>query len=225
MRKFNISNLRLEPLVDSVNQDIWGYEVLSDLYDNICTEEWFSNMDTIKQISLLHKQMNAVYDLNLLRKCFFNLSAHGIISLSQEDISRVSKFKKFSIEISDINIIFALSQNEMVLLLKNINKLRLADINVWIDDLTSFNSMLLPLFVGRVDGVKIDRSELKGGNLGKLTAQINDILGSVPVLMEGVETHSDLNIVNKFSISHAQGYLWKSCNLVTAIPNRVSITI
>lgn len=216
MKKYNINNLRLEPLVDSVNQDIWGYEVLSELCDNTCTEEWFANMDAMKQISCLHKQMKAVHGLNLLRKCFFNLSAQGIISLSHEDITRISKFKKYSIEISDLNLMVALSQNEMVLLLKNISKLRLADINVWIDDLTSFNSMFLPLFVGRVDGVKIDRSELKGDNLGRLTAQISDILGDVPVLMEGVETISDLSIVNKYKISHAQGYLWKGSNLVTA---------
>lgn len=225
MKKFKVQNLRLEPLVTPTTSDIWGYEVLTELSEGICVEGWFSAMDPIKQISFLHKQMKSVGDLCLLRKCFFNLSVQGLIHLSHEDISEISKYKHFSIEISDMNNIPSLTQGEMVLLLKNISRLRLCDINVWIDDLTTYNSSFLPLFLGRIDGVKIDRSELHSGELEKLTKITKEVLGDVPILIEVVETISDLNIFKRHNISYAKGYLWKSSNLVTAILNRVSISI
>ncbi|MGT3828529.1 EAL domain-containing protein [Enterobacter kobei] len=208
-----ISNFRLEPFIDIAENRIIGFEVLSSLKAGVAPESWFSEQRPVDLIRILKFQLESISALGLKEPCFFNLTIAGILALSDDDIMFISRYRKTGIEISDAHNIKFLSEDERAFFFNHIDYLRESGVCVWVDDFYFDELIHLNYYRQHVDGVKMDRSEVRTPWLRKEISLIRNVLGNVDILVEGVETDSDLTAVRKAGARLAQGYFWNMDNL------------
>lgn len=215
LRHPDISHFRLEPLVDLNASRIIAYEVLSELRGDLNPESWFARLSGRQQITLLCQQLHCV-SIKVKDTCFYNLSVEGFLSLNHRDIADIAAFPCVCLEVSDATVLKCLNDKELYLLFKNINRLRFLGVKIWIDDFSIHDLITLPSYKGNVDGIKIDKSEIRTRHLGNIINLIRKILKNVPVLIEGVESERDINKGITSGADIAQGYYWKHKNIITA---------
>lgn len=215
LRHPDIPHFRLEPLVDLNTSRIIAYEVLSELRDDLNPETWFARLSGRQQITLLCQQLHCV-SIKVKDTCFYNLSVQGFLTLNHRDIADIAAFPRVCLEVADATVLKCLNDKELYLFFKNINRLRFLGVKIWIDDFSINDLITLPSYLGNVDGIKIDKSEIHTRHLGSIINLVREILKNVPVLIEGVESERDLNkgIISGADI--AQGYYWKHKNIITA---------
>lgn len=208
-----ISNLRLEPFVDLEKNRIIGFEVLSSLKAGAAPESWFSEQRPTDLVEILKFQLGNISESGVREPCFFNLTIAGILALNYYDIHFISRHRKIGIEISDSHKLKFLSKDERGLFLNHIDCLRESGVHIWVDDFYFDEIIHLHYFHQHVDGVKIDRREVRTPWLRKEISLIRHVLGDIDILVEGVETGSDLTAVWKDGARLAQGYFWNEDNI------------
>ena len=187
--------------------------MLSTLKAGGAPESWFAEQRPEDQIRLLRLQIESISALGLAEPCFFNLTMSGILALKPDDFIFISAYRKTGLEISDAHNINMLSENMRASFFNNIDYLRECGVNVWVDDFYFDDLIHLNYYRQHVDGVKMDRSEVRTPWLRKEISLIRNVLGNVDILVEGVGTDSDLTAVRKAGARLAQGYFWNIENL------------
>ena len=96
-------------------------------------------------------------------------------------------------------------------MLRCISDLKLLGIKVWLDDFGTGFAGLSWLRLIDFDTVKIDRSFLHDCVTPRGRAMFRDIVGLLrnrgpKILVEGVESEEQLELLRKLDIDHAQGY-------------------
>ncbi|MDQ0319761.1 diguanylate cyclase (GGDEF)-like protein [Pararhizobium capsulatum DSM 1112] len=96
-------------------------------------------------------------------------------------------------------------------ILRCISDLKMLGIRIWLDDFGTGFAGLSWLRLIDFDTVKIDRSFLHDCNTERGKAMLQDIISLVrnrghKILVEGVETDSQLSLMHKFRIDQVQGY-------------------
>ncbi len=205
----DIAFYRLEPFIDLELNQITGYEVLSTLRDGIDAGKWFARLSGEQQIELLLLQIESVAD-EVKEKCFFNLSVEGFLWLKERHINRMTRCDNVCLEVSDSSVLKTLNDKKRYLFFKHTAALRNGGVEIWMDDFCSDDLISLPEYKGKVDGVKIDRSEMRSVHLSNLINIVKKMLGNIPVLIEGVETLNDLAQGASSGADIAQGYLWSA---------------
>ncbi|WP_413504027.1 EAL domain-containing protein [Serratia grimesii] len=215
----NISHFRLEPFINIAENRIVGFEVLSSLKAEQLPEHWFSEQRSRDLIDFIKFQLEHVSKLHLMETCFYNLSVEGIIKLKMSDMLFISNFNNIAIEISDAYNIKHCSAVERSVFLNNIKLLREVVIQVWLDDFTFDDLHYLEFYHGHIDGIKIDRNEIRMSWFRNEISIILGVLEDIDILIEGVESEEDLIVVKKTGVWLAQGYFWNEENLMLNIVN------
>lgn len=215
MRHPDIVHFRLEPLVDLDANCIIAYEVLSKLQGNLNPENWFSRLSGREQITILCQQLRCV-SIKVKETCFYNLSVEGFLTLNHRDIAEIAMFSRVCLEVSDATVLKYLNEKELYVFFKNISRLRFLGVKIWIDDFSVNDLNILPSYQDNVDGIKIDKKEIHARYLVDIIKLIREVLGNVPVLIEGIESEHDLNTGIVSGADIAQGYYWKRENIIAA---------
>lgn len=210
----SINHFRLEPFINLTEDRIIGFEVLSSLKTGMLPEHWFAEQKTADLIDFVKYQLTYVSSLQLREVCFYNLSIKTLLHLAADDIRFMTQFNKVAIEISDIYNMKHFNADEHAVFFNHVALLRKGGIEVWLDDFTAEELMSLYFYWGRIDGIKIDRSEVNQPWLRKEISMITDVVGNINILVEGVESEEDLSTVKKSGARLAQGYLWNVDNLI-----------
>lgn len=208
------SHFRLEPFVDLRSKRIIGFEVLTTLKCGVSPESFFVAQSPESQIAFLINQIKHVSNLVATDDCFYNLSTAGFIALSSNDIENICNHHLACLEVSDSSNIKNISDNDMNVFFSNIQKLREGGIRIWIDDFCFDDLVSLRDYIGKFDGVKIDKQEMNQIHLKRTIELLKKTLGDIPVLVEGVEDALDLYRGIKSGADYAQGYYWKNENMI-----------
>ena len=208
----DIEHYRLEPFIDLACNHIVGYEVLSQLKHHVDTEQWFSRLAGRQQIDLLLEQIQCVHE-SMAVTCFYNLSVTGFIYLTGVDIEWIAAFNHIALEITDSSLLKEMDRKEQYIVFKNTRRLQMRGVKIWVDDFCLNDLISLPLYEEKIDGIKIDRKDMRSPHLGEMINIIKRIIGDIPVLTEGVESESDLVQSMRCGATLAQGYYWNDSNL------------
>jgi EAL domain-containing protein (putative c-di-GMP-specific phosphodiesterase class I) len=208
------NHFRLEPFVDLHSNRIIGFEVLTSLESGVSPESFFVEQSPESQIAFLINQIKHVSNLVATEDCFYNLSTAGFIALSSSDIENISNHHLVCLEVSDSSGIKKLSDSEINIFFANIQKLREGGIRIWVDDFCFDDLVSLRDYIGKFDGVKIDKQEMNQIHLKRTIELLKKTLGGIPVLVEGVEDTIDLYRGIKSGADYAQGYYWKNENMI-----------
>lgn len=203
-----IEYFRLEPFINLSTNLIIGYEVLSKLRDGLNPEYWFTVLSSRQQIDILHEQLRIV-SAKVNGPCFYNLTVEGFMLLDECDIEYISTFTDVSLEISDASKLRFLNEKSLLAFFKKIESLRILGVKIWVDDFSIDDVITLPVYKGFIDGIKIDKSEIQTDHLKHIIKSTNKILGNIPILIEGIESKSTLDIAIESGVSIAQGYYWE----------------
>lgn len=206
--------LRLEPFVDIEDNRIVGFEVLSLLNPTISTKQWFSQRKGRELVDLLNYQLLKISSLQLQERCFFNLSVLGIIALTKHDIKFISGFENVAIEVNEVSDLKGLSAEEHDTFLANLDFLRGNGIQIWLDDFTLDDLIFFDFYRENIDGIKINRREVKKTWLREEISIIKNVNNGVNILVEGIECDDDMESVVKAGARLAQGYLWFDGNII-----------
>ncbi|MGR7394204.1 hypothetical protein ACU63O_11765 [Klebsiella aerogenes] len=112
---------------------------------------------------------------------------------------------------------FFLEKAEALKFKNGIQLLRKAGWPVWLDDVTSEIVNKLPSIIMGVDGIKINRNELKSEHKFRAFVQ-NATVYSPNLLVEGIEDEKTLEKVIKHGIVHGQGFLWPETKIELRVP-------
>ncbi|HCR3980611.1 TPA: EAL domain-containing protein [Kluyvera ascorbata] len=209
----NIEHFRLEPFMDLTANCAIGYEVLSQLRDGIDPERWFTGLSGRQQIDILLQQIHCV-SAQVKDTCFYNLTVEGFLNLNHCDIGCIANYAGVCLEVSDASALKCLNDKEQYLFFKNIGRLRCTGINIWVDDFSIDDLITLPAYKNNIDGIKIDKDEINSTHLKNIIQLVRQVLGNLPILIEGVETEGVKNKSMKYGADIGQGYLWNRQNLI-----------
>ena len=144
-----------------------------------------------------------------------NISANGIsrpefVSIVETSL-RKNNFKAENLEIEITEYSFEESQEQTV---KNIKKLKEMGVQVALDDFGTGYASLARLMNLSVDLLKVDKSLVDNVEKGEVNRDFIISIGSMghlldcKVILEGVETDSQLEFIKNLDCDYVQGYVW-----------------
>ncbi|MCR4930769.1 MAG: bifunctional diguanylate cyclase/phosphodiesterase [Lachnospiraceae bacterium] len=144
-----------------------------------------------------------------------NISANGIsrpefVSIVETSL-RKNNFKAENLEIEITEYSFEESQEQTV---KNIKKLKEMGVQVALDDFGTGYASLARLMNLSVDLLKVDKSLVDNVEKGEVNRDFINSIGSMghlldcKVILEGVETDSQLEFIKNLDCDYVQGYVW-----------------
>ena len=144
-----------------------------------------------------------------------NISANGIsrpefVSIVETSL-RKNNFKAENLEIEITEYSFEESQEQTV---KNIKKLKEMGVQVALDDFGTGYASLARLMNLSVDLLKVDKSLVDNVEKGEVNRDFIKSIGSMghlldcKVILEGVETDSQLEFIKNLDCYYVQGYVW-----------------
>ena len=144
-----------------------------------------------------------------------NISANGIsrpefVSIVETSL-RKNNFKAENLEIEITEYSFEESQEQTV---KNIKKLKEMGVQVALDDFGTGYASLARLMNLSVDLLKVDKSLVDNVEKGEVNRDFIKSIGSMghlldcKVILEGVETDSQLEFIKNLDCDYVQGYVW-----------------
>jgi EAL domain-containing protein (putative c-di-GMP-specific phosphodiesterase class I) len=212
----SINGIRLQPLINLKNGKNIAWEVLSWLKGSDA-ERWFSTLSAESHLAIFCWQVDEVIKYN--KNFWLNLpvkvlSNPGFIS----HILSICHQNRLTIEVQDPENIVFLDQVEVLQFKNGIQLLRRAGWPVWLDDVTSEIVNKLPSIIMEVDGIKINRNELKNERKFRAFVQ-NATVYSSNLLAEGIEDEKTLEKIIKHGIVHGQGFLWPETKIELKVPS------
>ncbi len=144
-----------------------------------------------------------------------NISANGIsrpefVSIVENCLKK-NNFKAENLEVEITEYSFDDSQEQTI---KNINKLKEMGVQVALDDFGTGYASLGRLMNLSVDLLKIDKSLVDNIEKGEVNRDFINSIGSLghlidcKVILEGVETDSQVEYIKKLDCDYIQGYVW-----------------
>lgn len=209
---FSNIKLRYEPIKILTSQDLRlvGYEILTVLPGNINTEFFFNEITSHEALTLCAKQIKKTEGLPEDLTFFVNIPVRSLIKKETLRHLSVSNTHRIALEIQDVNNLIALNYDNLNILKNNLHRIRKLGYLIWLDDVKK--EFMDHFFLGDicVDGIKIDKSELKmePWQLTRLVNSCRKVTGSI--IIEGIETYDDLLKSTVCGADMGQGYLWES---------------
>ncbi|MFB4340228.1 EAL domain-containing protein [Pantoea sp. CS_6] len=214
----DVEGIRFQPLVALKTGEIIGCEVLSSVKNNN-PGKWFSELSSEKIFSLFLWQMEYLakfsgeYWLNLPVKIFCNAS-------KIKQLLNINHDSRIILEVQDPEKLPHLSWAELNAFEKGIAALRLAGWSIWLDDITSTLIPLISKMPLQVNGIKIDRNEIK--DPGKIVALISKASVIYPhILVEGIETQKDKQCILLTHAQYGQGFLWPERKVLLTVSKSI----
>ncbi|HHA1716829.1 TPA: EAL domain-containing protein [Enterobacter kobei] len=207
MKRFNI---RLQPIMSLIDEQLCGFEVLSEPPSEVNMTEWFERCSTDQLLQLRKWQLMTLAKENLTVKLFINVttailvSEEGATALLQDPLPGV-------IELQDPVALARLDAPRLALLAGNIQRLQDAGMEVWLDDYLCDYGDKLAASGLMFDGVKLDYAAFQQfrNDSARLAMLIDGArrFGRF-VLAEGVESQSDARTAWLAGADLAQGFYW-----------------
>ncbi len=212
-----------QPIVDLSNNEIFAYESLSRFFTpenrairpDLVYASLHDNPLSLFQVEYAQKKLQLAYapqgaDLfvNLDQDSF---SAAGSIKSDNPFISLFNNYQKS-------NIIVELIENselsDAIMSLAMINSLAKNNISTAIDDLFNPQSMMSTSVVQLVDYIKLDKYVISNQKNSTFMPLVNFMINYAKetgkkVILEGVETESDLAFAKQIGVDYVQGFLYK----------------
>jgi EAL domain-containing protein (putative c-di-GMP-specific phosphodiesterase class I) len=212
-----IKEFRLQPLVELHSGKIIAHEILSSVI-NKDPEQWFSSLSKETVFSLFLWQ--AEYALTLSGIYWLNLPVNIFCDVNKvNEILKIKHENRLVLEIQDPKMLLNYSRNDIYAFEKGIYLLRQAEWIIWLDDITSSLISLVGKMSLNVDGIKIDRQEIRyPKTISTLISRAFSI--SPHVLVEGIETVGDKQQMMLTKATYGQGFLWPEKKVHMAVPPR-----
>lgn len=218
----NITGLRFQPLVELKTGRIIAHEVLVEV-KTVSPEDFFTALTPEYTLALFFWQAKEILRSHYSERFWLNLPV--AVFLDPQAITRLCSFQhqyRLTLEIQDPENVVTLDTFQRKSLSAALQQLKNAGWQVWLDDLSSATEMDISLLCLPVDGVKIDRLEMQHHDrLKKLIAAAKNDFSS-PVLVEGIESKSDVKRLIDYGARYGQGFLWPELKTPVVIPRRVA---
>lgn len=210
-----VKNIRLQPIFDLHNAQIFGYEVLSEISTTTDNEAWFHHQSANQLLALYQWQLQQPELLSIKGMLFLNLP-FAALQLPEIEKQLAGKPRNTIIEMQDPEILLTMNAEQVMKLRQQLAKLSRAGLSIWLDDYHPNYSAALNQLNWHFGGVKIDRHafQMHRHSPDMLIELVNRArrYGS-NILIEGIETEDDLFAVLQSSADLAQGFFWSELRI------------
>lgn len=212
-----------QPIITTHEGDIFAYECLSRFFD---ADGQFVKPDVV--YASLHDNplslFQVEYEQKKLQLCYAPNSANVFVNLDQDSYSASgllnsdNPFVKLFKSYHKANVVVELIENSQIsdalMSLSMIDNLSKNNISTAIDDLFHPQSMISTSVIQLVDYIKLDKCVIKKRHSENFMPLLNAMIGYAhetgkKVILEGVETESDLDFAKKIGADFVQGFLYK----------------
>ncbi|MCG3736623.1 EAL domain-containing protein [Vibrio cincinnatiensis] len=204
--------LKFEPIVELDNLSVVAYEMLSLCDANIDVEESFNSLDMNRKRELFNHQLNLTNVIND-KRVFINLPVSEI--LRSDFILEIKRTNiapaALSIELQNLPDIYQFSDIELNEFKYQVKKLQALGVELWLDDLDEalieyFFHLDVVFYGGKIDKTTFWSLRKNKKLLNFLIMRCNLICDKV--LIEGIESDSDLKLIRATKADYAQGFYW-----------------
>jgi len=212
-----IDGIRLQPLVALKTGEVIAHEILSSIR-NHNAEKWFSELSPEKIFSLFLWQVE--FALNVPGNYWLNLPVDVFSDMDKVNkILTIEHDERIVLEIQDPERLLSYPYWKLISFEEGIFLLRRAGWNIWLDDITSKLIALVKKVSVNVNGIKIDRKEIKKPfSIDRLILQASTL--SPYILVEGIETEAEKKKIMLTDARYGQGFLWPEEKVYMRVPNK-----
>lgn len=207
-----IQGIRLQPVVRLDNNNVVGYEILSQLPSGTDVECFFQKLPTSLFVTLLEKQLMSIRRLTLSGLLFINIPVAVLLNMELSDITFFRHpDNRIVIEVQDAQHIGEMTAKRIAKLKESIKRLQRLGWSVWLDDYRPDMATWLALAEFNFNGIKTDYHEMQ--KCRKNGTSIKPLVESAKrfsqnVLIEGIETSQDFYRAIDSGAALGQGFLW-----------------
>lgn len=210
-----IKSIRLQPIYDLHNAQLYGYEVLSEISPATDNERWFHQQSANQLLALHQWQIQQLQALSIKNKLFLNLPL-AALQLPEIDKQLVEGTRDTIIELQDPETLLTMNAVQILKFRQQLAKLSIAGFTIWLDDYRPEYSPILNLLNWRFGGVKIERQVFQMHR--NSPDMLIDLVSHArrygkKIVIEGIETEEDLFTVLQSSADLAQGFLWSELRI------------
>ncbi|WP_085841576.1 EAL domain-containing protein [Enterobacter asburiae] len=211
-----IKGLRFQPIVKLDSRKTIGWEVLTWLR-NEHPEVWFGSLSVETCLAIFLWQAREALRCEGL--FWINLPVKVLSDpLSIAEICKVSHMRKLHIEVQDPENVLSLDFISYNFFSTGLQTLRSCGWKVWLDDIKTGFIDKLRGFNILVDGIKIDKSEIKNKiQLQELIAKVKTV--SNLLIVEGIESFKDYHCASDLNVQLGQGFMWEETKIPMSIPH------
>ncbi|MEN0634119.1 EAL domain-containing protein [Klebsiella aerogenes] len=209
-----LTGYKYEPISILHSEQVIAWELLSTAEPHIDLEAHFGLMAVTEQKKHFFAQLKHATFSEEADK--YHLNASSSLMLEADFLERLCEEalypNKLAIEITDLENIIDSDPIRICALCKCIAELRYRGSEVWADDVTETILWELIECAIRFDGIKIDKHTFWHGRTERSKflqlAQCCKYFTN-KILIEGIETESDLELARASVAEYGQGYLWR----------------
>jgi len=212
-----------QPIIDMNNQEIFAYESLARFYDSdnraIPPDLVYSSLHdsplSLFQVEYQQKKIQLAYAPKQT-DIFVNLDQDSYFSSGE--IKEKNPFLKLFKEFEKANIIVELIENseinDAIMSLAMIDNLSKNNIRSAIDDVCNPQSMISTAVIQLVSYVKLDKYVVKNKHNKNFMLLVKSLVdyahtANKKVILEGIETDSDLDFAKQLKVDFVQGFYYK----------------
>jgi len=215
--------VEFQPIISTTGGEIFAYECLSRFFNaqgqsirpDFVYASLHSNPLNLFKVEYDQKRLQLAY-APIGTDIFVNLdqasySASGIFDDENPFVQLFKNYKKANVV---VELIENTQLSDAIMSLSMIDNLAKNSINTAIDDLFHPRSMVsLPVIQG-VDYIKLDKYVIKNRASHNFMALVKALIGYAhttgkQVVLEGVETESDLRFAKQIGVDYVQGFLYR----------------
>jgi len=221
LRKIN--GIRLQPIVRLKDNTVTGYEVLSKITSDDNVERFFNALPEKDYVTLLMRQLEIIHGVGINETLFVNLPLRIFLNKCELDFfvqREATGEKKINIEVQDAFLLEKVDSLQKRSVIKAMNRCKSHGYDIWLDDYTAGMGRWLNNPVITFDGIKTDYREIR--RLKKKALSMKPLVDEAKqftkrILVEGIETESDLRYARASGATLGQGYLWPERVILTTV--------
>lgn len=218
-----------QPIVDVRSQDIYAYECLARFYDaddrpvppDVVYASLHQSPLSLFQVEYQQKKLQ-LSNAPGSEKLFVNLDQDSYFSAGEEDVANNPFVDLFSADGHPditVELIENSEINDAVMSLAMISDLSRHGIDTAIDDVCNPQSMVSTSVLQLVDFIKLDKHVVRSRDDTNFQCLVRSLIDYAQatgrkVILEGVETESDLAFARRLNVDLVQGY-WYSDTFVS----------
>jgi EAL domain-containing protein (putative c-di-GMP-specific phosphodiesterase class I) len=212
-----------QPIIDINNQEVMAYECLARFFND---EGQFIRPDLVyaslhdsplslfqveyqqKKLQLSHAPNNIDIFVNLDQDSYFS---SGVINDENPFLELFKNFKQSEIV---VELIENSEINDAIMSLSMIDTLTRNGIDTAIDDVCNPQSMISTSVIQLVSYIKLDKYVIENKQNTNFMLLVESLIGYAhstgkKVILEGIETETDLQLAKKLKVDFVQGFLFK----------------
>jgi EAL domain-containing protein (putative c-di-GMP-specific phosphodiesterase class I) len=213
-----------QPIVCVLTGEIIAYEALSRFYTatgeslrpDLVYASLHHNLLSLyqveyeqKKIQLEHAPLDKTIFVNLDQDAFF---ASGVTGIDNPFVQLIRSHKQNQVM---VELIENSELNDALMSLSMIETLAAYDIGTAIDDLCNPKSMISVSVMQLVDVIKLDKHVVKKADDERFMLFTKKMIefgrqSDKKIVLEGIETESDLDFARELGVDYVQGYLYRS---------------